>query len=472
MKRTVLAIVMSIAFLCLSSTVVLAEECKDVGLESTLVLNTPKSLTYGGVTYNSTLIAVNGAEDKATLNIDGETIVFEEGIMETLSSLRLATIKDVFDSTKESTPDTVKFQICKEFFYECKTATQTGIVLNIEKDLVYSGTTYTLELIAVNTAENKASIKVNGTTVIFQEGVETTLSDGRVGTIWSIFASTKASTPDSVWVQIGDSTYLDCDECGNPGEVTIVLNQLRKVIYSDITYALELMAVNTNENKATVEVNGTTIVFQEDVLTALSTGINATIEDIFASTKESTPDTVKFRFCDGDTPGIKSAPAEPEQEQEQEQEQQQPETEPEQEQEQEQEQQQQPSCASGCSGGLVCSESLNKCVRPATQFDSFKIVSIVTKLETYSIALDEVKADFERIQSYWTSVGDTDKARKWSVVINQTDSIIDDIQSLKQYLYDNRENLNDSIMERARSSISGIIDEMNTLAVLVLEASI
>jgi hypothetical protein len=453
MRRTILAIVMSIVFLCLSTTLVLADSCDDIGVESTIVLNIAESFTYSGSTYEVELIAVNTDENKATLNIDGATYVFEEDVIETLPNFKLATIENIFASTKESTPDSVNFQICKELSYECGTATETGIALNIEKDLVYKATTYTLELIAVNIDENKATIEVDGTAAIFQEGVETTLSDGRVATIWNIFASTKESTPDSVWIQIGDSTFLDCDECENSGELTIVLNQLKKVIYSGTTYALELIAVNTDEDKVTVNINGSTYTLQEDVMTILSTGINATVENIFASTKESTPDTAKFRFCDGDTAGVKPGVVE-------------------QEQEQESEQEQEVSCASGCPNGLVCSESLNKCVRPATQFDSFKIVSTVTKLETYSIVLTEIKDDFNRIRAYWISVDNTDKVEKWDDVIDQTDFIIDKIASLKEHLYNNRENLTEYVMENARNFLSEVIDEMDTLAVLVLEASV
>lgn len=73
-----------------------------------VVLNTPEAFSVDGASYNIELIAVNVAESKATLNIDGVTYVIKSGVTKQLPDGTSVTITDIFASSKESTPDSVK----------------------------------------------------------------------------------------------------------------------------------------------------------------------------------------------------------------------------------------------------------------------------------------------------------------------------------------------------------------------------
>ena len=201
---------------------------------------------------------------------------------------------------------------------ECEYARQTLLTLNAHQELPYGDKAYKLELIAVNEGENQATVNVDGTIILIKDGVEKNLSDGNKAAIWGLFASTVASKPDTVWIQIGAATYLDCsadDLCVNPSTIKLTENQVKSYTYSGTNYELNLIAVNDDEYKATVQVNGTTKLFEEGVLKNISDGNKVMVSELHISTVESIPQAATLQFCGGESDTSSENVIEEEQEQ-------------------------------------------------------------------------------------------------------------------------------------------------------------
>lgn len=77
------------------------------------------------------------------------------------------------------------------------------VILNTPKTFGTNGDTYTVELVAVNTAGDEATLKIDDVLYKVDEGVTKTLPDGTSVTVTDVFAASKESTPDSCKVYIG-----------------------------------------------------------------------------------------------------------------------------------------------------------------------------------------------------------------------------------------------------------------------------
>ena len=97
-------------------------------------------------------------------------------------------------------------------------AVQT-VILNTPATFDADDKAYTVELIAVNQKEEKATLNIDGVTYLVSAGVTKKLSDGTSVTVTDIFASSKESTPDSCKVFVGakkvvlkDNSELEADD--------------------------------------------------------------------------------------------------------------------------------------------------------------------------------------------------------------------------------------------------------------------
>jgi hypothetical protein len=124
----------------------------------------------------------------------------------------------------------------------------------------------------------------------------------------------------------------------------------------------------------------------------------------------------------------------------------------------------------GCPAHQYCSESLMKCVRRAEDVDSGTVLTLVLNVETLYIKMDNLKASVVAIRDYYNTKGDTDKYNNWSLVADEFDLIISELDELKAYLRNNKDNLTESVLENAREAIVEIRQSLHNVVDMILGA--
>jgi hypothetical protein len=121
----------------------------------------------------------------------------------------------------------------------------------------------------------------------------------------------------------------------------------------------------------------------------------------------------------------------------------------------------------GCPAHQYCSESLNKCVKRAEDIEPTKLLTVALNIEVMKVKLDRLRNTVDLIHQYYQSQGDAEKEAKWSEIISEFDSVIDELTSIGQKL---GEVPDESMLEETRRSMVIVRQSLRIIALKILEA--
>lgn len=128
------------------------------------------------------------------------------------------------------------------------------------------------------------------------------------------------------------------------------------------------------------------------------------------------------------------------------------------------------SCGSncGCDNGYVYSNAAGACVKEAKSFDSAKLLETALTLQGLKSKFDLLNSKAKQISDYYDAT-EKGKSQKWLDISKGFGELSSDVVSIADYLRSNKDNLDDSKLENARSMIADIDSKLKNQAFAVLE---